>query len=289
MSRDDPYKPPVIRPALLKRWREYKKKWITEFYTAHKVYKDHGREVPFDPAHRWMHFRKVDPPTLDWNYESDEHGRVETARWTVGDFKLVARQKYSEDAAELDGLGKFTSRDSPSSGKLNAVWTRQPNVPKRPYPVRYPNGPEHRHGWMTGFFDRTRHGETPVENNKHSQIVLDYYDYADARDGWWLLGYSKKEADLLARRQFASQIEYLENIDQESNVYVEIKVYAATDEDEEDELADVRTYDLLSYTEEGITEVVFEHQAEALAEARRTLDRRVAAVQPALPNVSLDR
>lgn len=283
MSRDDPYKPPVIRPALLKRWREYKKKWITEFYTAHRVYKDHGREVPLKPMHRWSRFQKEDNQRkLDWSEESFDGNRVDTARWEVGKFKLVARQLWSREMADLDGVGKFTSKESTSIYAKGAVWER--GVKKK----RWCKWDQHNQ-WRDGLYDRSAGGTVGVETNKHTQILLDDYDYVEERNSWWLLGYSKFEADILARRSYKSRVEYLEGIDQEPVNDLSVKVYLVTDEDEDDELAHEITGPLLSYTEESFTDLAFEIEDRVLEEAQQTIDQRIAAYQPTLPNVSLDR
>lgn len=285
MSRDDPYKPPVIRPALLKRWREYKKKWFTEFYTAHKVYKDRGREVPFEPMHRWARFYKEDPPRkLNWEEESLEGSRVDTARWEVGRFKLVARQLWSTEMAELDGLGEFTSKDETTYPDKLGVWAR--GLKQHHHSLK---GHDDRHRWREGFYDRSLGGTTGVDRNKHKYIQLDDYDYVEERNMWWLLGYSKFEADILARRAFKSRIEYMEGIDQEPVNDLSVKVYLVTDEDEEDELAHEISGPLLSYTEGSFTELAFEMEERVLDEARQTIDRRIAAYQPMLPNVALEK
>jgi hypothetical protein len=279
MSQADNRKPPEIRPELLKRWKQFRAKLASQFHDTHKTYKFHGENLPFQRMHSWVRFQKTDPPTLDWNTESNDGDRVETARWTVGLFTLVARQRYSTEMAELDGIGHFCSKESPDSGKLNAVWERKTTR------NRYPRGSDNRHGWMTGFYDRTHGGNTSVGHNKHSQIVLEDYDYADERNGWWLQGYTKLEADLLARKQYASRIEYLEGIDDESNVYVELKVYLADDVDEEDALSENCSADILSGTETDYTELALEMVDRAVEEAQDTIRRRVSRYQPELPGI----
>lgn len=307
MSRDNIYEPPVINPGTLERWKKFreaaKAEW-EEAWKPAKLFESTGRpsrnkdqSIPdasgrytahIPDKHRFdtKRFKSFGAPketaAVEWGRDSKHMHRAE---WQDGPFVCVATVQYDEHP-QWDFVGDWTDKE-PDTPASRAAWS-WPKDPKAPHP----NGgrlraPDDMLYWMSGGVDTVKGGAR--DHGKYRYRKLADYDYYAERRMWWLLGYTKQEADLLARQDLASRLERFDDITENriGMVGVVVKVYLAEDEDQEDELAAGGLWNIEDDSgEDYFASVALEVADRAMSDAKDTIRSRVARYQPHLPGIS---
>lgn len=130
-------------------------------------------------------------PELDW--KTDHYRGTQRTNFTHEDFQVSVQVGFDEHW-EYDFFGSFVSSPNVSSAR-RANWDQRRTNPPPPY-LRGGS----RQDWRQGISNRKYTHR--LQRNQYEYAVLENYDYDDVRKAYWHMGYSKYEADLLARRAF---------------------------------------------------------------------------------------
>lgn len=274
-----------IRPELLRRWKAFREQQTREWGKQNPPYRDSGRvEMPNNFGHLRA-FRVHPAPALHWK-------GGEKAVWSDETFTYVAT-KENDDHGDMEFIGEFTDRpnEAPSRGHtwkelLSTPVDPETGTRKHARASRLLKGPDHRHAWRVGILDRN-HGDADKDRRRFRYAVLADFSYDDLRKHFWLHGYSKHEADILARREFESRQQRLEAFGegQLGFVGVVVKVFLLDDEDD-DRLAQESTWGIESDSDdEYFDEIARELAEEARGGAIETLRRRIERYQLVLPGL----
>lgn len=300
MSRHNIYEPPVIDPKLRQRWEDFRAHKAAEWQKAWKAV--HLSEETGDPANpgRYMgrlpnlhsfhtkDFRSYSKPketsAVEWG--SARGNVLKRAEWDADPFVCVATVEPDDSTADWSFVGDWTDKE-PDSPAFRSSWS-WPKDPKAPHP----NGgrlrsPDDMLYWMTGGLDTTM--GKGRDHGKFRYRRLAYYDYYSERRMWWLLGYTKAEADRLARLDLAERFKRFDDITENriGMVGVVVKVYLADDEDQEDELALGSLWNIEDDSgDDYFASVALECADRAISDAKDNIRRRVARYQPHLPGIS---
>lgn len=255
--------------------------------------------------------------------------KVPTARWEVDGLRVVVHQlPYELD--DYSTYGKFTSKEEPcyygetwgtlffrepllkkqlaealiknaklydlKREQLDKVWeTLKKELQKNETPKlrkKTLQGPNSRHSWRTGTYDRFEGEENPRgRRGELRYIQLADYDYDDLRKHYWLAGRSKRESDELARQEFRARVKFMEAIGKGEiqETYIVAKVYDVRDEDEEDELGSDGTSTTIDPSSScKINQRWIDNLAQEVARNALSAARKAAAcdeLQSALPGV----
>jgi hypothetical protein len=286
---------PVIAPALLKKWQHFKKTSRVEVEgRLYDDYRDHKgyQEMPsrgVNVRHFLCTLRAE--PSLDWKVARGS-GVIEEAQWE--DFGLYFTAKQVVDDEQDSSMGRFTDK-CPAECRLSRTWRGLHLVPGNEYgwkvgpssPSQHTHrnlkGPDSRHLWRAGVHDRT--DGKGKNHREYRYIVLENYDYDEFREMYWLQGFSKHEADLLARRQFKALVEYMERWGRgdEYNVGVVVTCYA--DEERTEEIGAQSVWGIESSAGDYFDEVARDLAHQAKAEALDNLREKAKKVNDLLTKV----
>ena len=298
MSRDNIYEKPQIRPATLARWARFRAAKQAAWEKAWKpvrlcestgdpetpgVYEERPPDLHRFRTTDFKSFEApVDAPTLEWEY-SRKGDEWKTTEWEVGRFVCIASTKYDRHP-DWDFVGDWLDKEPDSPARREGwIWSKDPAARRGGY-LKASNDMIL---WMRGGLDvgKGTRGDTRLMRYRK----LYEYDYYSERRMWWLLGYTKTQADALARQDLVQRFERFEEITHNriSMYGVVVKVYLASDEDREDELGENSLWNIESDSgDDYFTSVALDCSSEAIHEAEETIRKRVARYQPQLPGIS---
>lgn len=256
----------MVQPATRRRWEAFWEEHRRAWEKAHPPLRrrlPHSEDVVLDaiPFMSWHHTRWFSESgrieRLDWERTNGPDRVFERAEWPGdGDCEglVFVAEKVEDHAASLDAYGAFTDRP-PTTG---------------------------RQAWKRGVYDR-KHGRTWGGRGEYRYIVLTDYDYDAIRRDLWLDGYTRREADELARRDFKARVQRLEKLGRGDDCFVGVRVTVYADDELTDELGSSAIWGIESDAGEYFDQVAKDCAQEAVIEAKETLRRRVERYQTLLP------
>ena len=255
-----------INPELRARWERFQADQSRKDLTFFRPYRDQGGAQPMPENYRrsTREFKRS-VPEIPWE-RSRFRSEVKLAKFMHESFEVSVRVEFDE--ADLEFIGSFHNNIAyRPANPTRAGW----NLRNKTFQYPRCKGPQHRHSWRYGTYDR-KHMNLQGRG-EYRYGVLENYDYEEVRNGFWHQGYSKAEADLLARRAFQEAVQEFERAGSGQECYYRIEVQTRLPDDDailgEDSCGSILYDDTTQ-----LNELVWESVAEACTQARRSVAQR---------------